>query len=141
MCNACAGEDLFLPCPTAEPKEAQEKATRLSPISVPYQKKNGSYARKAKGEETVVLSSSEFLGEITAYLLGFTRADCCVTVRGKATLHFWRCQSGQRFHGRLHLGGGAGQPRRGQHRVLRVLTSTSSATASSGRMSPRRALL
>ena len=42
--------------------------------------------RKAKGEETVVLSSSEFLGEIKAYLLGLTRADCCVTVRGEATL-------------------------------------------------------
>ena len=72
-----------LPYRRTKKEEEREKATRLSPISVPYQKKNGSYARKAKGEETVVLSSSEFLGEITAYLLGFTRADCCVTVRGE----------------------------------------------------------
>ena len=53
-----------LPYRRTKKEEAQEKATRLSSISVPYQKKNGSHARKAKGEETVVLSSSEFLDEI-----------------------------------------------------------------------------
>ena len=54
-------------------------------ISTLPKEKNGSYARKAKGKETVVLPSSEFLGEIKAYLLGLTWANCCVTVRGEAT--------------------------------------------------------
>ena len=57
-------------------------------ISTLPKEKNGSYARKAKGKETVVLPSSEFLGEIKAYLLGLIQADCCVTVRGEATS--WR---------------------------------------------------
>ena len=87
MCNACAGEDFFLPCPTAEPKK--KRPGKRQRASHPYQyltkRKDGSYARKAKGEETIVLSSSEFLGKIKAYLFGLTRADCCVTVHGKAT--------------------------------------------------------
>ena len=38
---------------------------RLLPISVPYQKKNGRYARKARGnKDTVVLSSTKFFGKI-----------------------------------------------------------------------------
>ena len=78
--------DSALPYRRTKKEEAREKATRLSPISAPYQKKNGSYARKATGEETVVLFSSKFLGEIKAYLLGLTRADCCVIVQSEATL-------------------------------------------------------
>ena len=87
MCNACAGEDLFLPCPTAEPKK--KRLGKRQRASHPYQyltkRKYRSYACKAKGEETVVLSLSEFLGKIKTYLLGLTRADCCVTVRGEVT--------------------------------------------------------
>ena len=84
MCNACAGEDLFLPCPTAEPKK--KRLGKRQRASHPYQyltkRKDGSCARREKGEETVVLSLSKFLGEIKAYLLGLTRADCNSAKRG-----------------------------------------------------------
>ena len=66
MCNAFAGKDLFLPCPTAEPKT--KRLGKRQRDSHPYQyltkRKNGSYANKVTGKETVVLSSSEFLGEL-----------------------------------------------------------------------------
>ena len=87
MCNACVGEDLILPCPTAEPKKKRLGKRQRASHSYQYltKRKDGSQTRKAKDEETVVLSSSGFLGDIKAYLLDLTRADCFVTVRDKAT--------------------------------------------------------
>ena len=64
------------------PRKGNAPLTHISIL--PKERKKAVSVSKTKSEDTVALSSSEFLGEIETYLFSLTRAGCCVTVQGEA---------------------------------------------------------